>query len=85
MCILADFWITDIPSCSHIFHLTWCVFIMFDCNVMHVSMYQVCEWGQIHADGDHTAGEAQLAEANISLRKKHGEVEPTAGQHGPCR
>lgn len=48
-------------------------------------VYQVCEWGQVHADGDHTAGEAKLIEPNVSLRKKYGKVEPSADQHRPSR
>ncbi len=46
--------------------------------------YQVSEWRQVHADGDHAAGEAELAEPSVSLRKKRGEVEPTTGENRHC-
>lgn len=46
-------------------------------------MYQAGERGKVHADGDHAAGEAQLAEPRLSLGKKHSEVKPTASQDYP--
>lgn len=46
--------------------------------------YQISERRQVHADSDHAAGKAQLAELSVSLWKEHGEIEPTTGQHHPC-
>lgn len=59
-----------------------CLHAVFVCNAYE--LYQVGEWGQVHADGDHAAGEAELVEPTVSLREKRGEVEPTTGQHRPC-
>lgn len=61
---------------------TYFLYVVFVCNACE--LYQVGERGQVHADGDYTAGEAKLAEPSVSLREKRGEVEPTAGQHRPC-
>lgn len=48
------------------------------------TLYQISERRQVHADSDHAAGEAQLAELSVSLWKVDGEIEPTTGQHHPC-
>lgn len=33
----------------------------------HNVPYQVCERRQVHADGDHAAGETELIESSLSL------------------
>lgn len=58
------------------------MYVVFVCGACE--LYQVGERWQVHADGDHAAGESQLAETNVSISKKHGEVEPTADQYNPC-
>lgn len=48
--------------------------------------YQGRQWRQVHGDGDHTAGEAQLVETGFPCREEHAEVEPTASQdQARCR
>lgn len=54
------------------------------CVCSACELYQVGERGQVHADCDHAAGEAKLAEPSVSLREEHWEVEPAADQHHPC-
>lgn len=42
--------------------------------------YQGRQRRQVHGDGDHAAGEAQLVETGFPLSEEHAEVEPTACQ-----
>lgn len=53
-------------------------------QTLHVASSQHFHQGrqrrQVHGDGDHAAGEAQLVETGFPLSEEHAEVEPTACQ-----
>lgn len=79
--LLLLLFIRSVKEEKHSWLSTRCLYVVFACDACE--LYQVSERRHVHADGDHAAGETQLVELNVPISKKHGEVEPAAGQHNP--